>query len=68
MKRTIYLKADAENALLYIFDYLRVKGDIPANATDIGEYRAQCISFAINYTVGGLAVEDAQEVKRLVHS
>ena len=57
MKRTIYLRGEIEKSLDIIFEYLKSIGDIPANATEIGEYRAQCINFAVRYTIGGLSDE-----------
>lgn len=53
----IYLKGEIEKSLSIIFEYLKSIGDIPANATEIGEYRAQCIGFAVHYTLGGIAEE-----------
>lgn len=38
-----------------IFAFLKVTGEIPANATDIGKYRAQCITYALHHTVIGFA-------------
>lgn len=46
----IYLKQEAEDNLQVIFEHLKMAGEIPANATEIGEYRAQCISYALGYT------------------
>lgn len=57
MKRTIYLRGEIEKSLDIIFEYLKSVGDIPANATEIGEYRAQCVSFAVRYAVAGIASE-----------
>lgn len=63
MRHNIYLKQPAEDGMKAIFDYLQKLGDIPANATEIGQYKAQIITFAINCTLGSIA-EDAAELAR----
>jgi len=57
MRHNIYLRQPAEDGLRAIFDYLKWQGEIPANAADIGQYKAVCITFAINYTLGGIEAE-----------
>lgn len=67
MRYSVYLRSDAENGLHYIFEYLKAKGDIPANATEIGEYRAQCITYAIFSCIGRLSGSDATFDKVVNH-
>lgn len=57
----IYLRGEIEKSLDIIFQYLKSIGDIPTNATEIGEYRAQCIGFAVRYLVA-----DIQDLPREV--
>lgn len=45
----IYLKKEADDNLNTIFEHLKKVGEIPANASEIGDYRAQCISYALEY-------------------
>lgn len=57
-RHSVYMNDTAENLLLIVFEYLKRVGQIPALATEIGDYRAQCIRFAISYTIGGLAADE----------
>lgn len=62
MRYNIYLRPEIEESLHTVFEYLKLLGDIPVNATEIGEYRAQCISFAVRYLVADIQ-DKPREVK-----
>lgn len=65
MKYSLYLKENAERNLETIFEYLKRAGDIPKNAVSIGDYRAQCITFAIHYTVADLQLTGEIDVMEI---
>ena len=61
----IYLRPLTDHLLNVIFEYLKHIGQIPAAATEIGGYRAQCISFAIGSAVQSI-MKDAPEFRDMI--
>lgn len=56
----IYLNQNLEAALVAVFEYLKARGEIPANATDIGPYRAQVIGYTLKQVVEEIQPRDVE--------